>query len=740
MGVSCFALLALGLYQAIWNASELTRGRELVVRTFEVMATARTLERAIREAELSQRNFVITGQTSYLEPYRIETRTALDLLSKLKRLTVDDAGQRLRMLDLDAKIDLRLAELASVTRARESDGLEAALRLMRNDLAAGTTRVIHELIDATVATEDALQKERLAAATKAERANTITAAAGGALAVVILGLGFFLVQNAIRAVRRSGEAQRRSEEYLRVLVNGVVDYAIFRLDPEGFVTSWNAGAQRINGYTEDEIIGQHFSCFFTEEDRKTGAPGQALETAAREGKYEIEALRVRKDGSRFFAHVVIDPLRGPSGQLLGFAKITRDITERRSQQEALERARAALAQSQKMEALGQLTGGIAHDFNNLLTVITGSIDMLRRRLQSGDRDVGGLIDAARRGADRGANLTERLLAFSRRQQLESKPLNPNKLVAGMVDILRRTLGEVIEVETVLASDLGWVSADSNQLENAILNLAVNARDAMPRGGKLILESANVSLDGAYAAAHDDVAAGEYAMIAVSDTGSGMTKEIVAKAFEPFFTTKEAGQGTGLGLSQVYGFIKQSRGHVSIYSEPGAGTTVRLYLPRIDAPPAAELPIETKPVAGAAAEEAILVVEDNEDVRAFTTQALGELGYRVLGAADARSALQTLEKEPDIDLLFTDVELPGGVNGRQLAEEAHRRWPTLKVLFTTGYTRTAILSNGRLNSGLDLITKPFTQTSLAEKVRKVLDRGQATSSTRKAEKQGESRKS
>jgi nitrogen-specific signal transduction histidine kinase len=390
------------------------------------------------------------------------------------------------------------------------------------------------------------------------------------------------------------------------------------------------------------------------------------------------------------------------------------------QQTALEQTRAALAQSQKMEALGQLTGGIAHDFNNLLTVIIGSIETLQRRLTAGELDVGRFIDAARRSAERAASLTARLLAFARRQALDPKPLDPNKLVAGVVDMLQRSLGERIQVEAVLAGGAWWIHADQNQLESAVLNLILNARDAMPQGGKLTIETGNVRLDDAYARAHEELAPGQYAMIAVSDNGDGMTAEVIAKAFDPFFTTKQPGHGTGLGLSQVYGFIKQSGGHIKIYSEVGQGSTVKLYLPRLQTLTAAEIVAESQPAPAGSVKESILVVEDDPDVRAFAEQALSELGYRVRIAADAASALRVLEHAPRIDLLFTDVGLPNGVNGRQLADEARRRWPALKVVFTTGYARNAIIHQGRLDPGVELVAKPFTQADLARRIRTVLD--------------------
>ena len=366
-----------------------------------------------------------------------------------------------------------------------------------------------------------------------------------------------------------------SERRFQLLIDAVTDYAIFMLDPTGNVVSWNPGAERIKGYASEEIIGQHFSRFYTEDDRQQGVPGRALATAERTGKYEAEGWRVRKDGSTFIANVVINAIRNSSGNLLGFAKITRDITEKKAVEDQLR-------QAQKMEAVGQLTGGIAHDFNNLLTVIMGNLERLERTLppaQPSQR----FIAAALRGASRAAILTDRLLAFSRRHPLAPEVLSVNKLVAGMSDLLRRTIGEAILVETVLAGGLWPTLADSNQLENALINLAVNARDAMPDGGKLTIETANSHLDEAYARMHDEVQPGQYVGVFVTDTGVGMSAEIVAQAFEPFFTTKEIGQGTGLGLSQVYGFIKQSGGHVKIYSEVGQGTTVKLYLPRYRGP-------------------------------------------------------------------------------------------------------------------------------------------------------------
>jgi PAS domain S-box-containing protein len=507
---------------------------------------------------------------------------------------------------------------------------------------------------------------------------------------------------------------RESERSFRLLVEAVTDYAIFMLDPVGTVVSWNPGAERIKGYAAREIIGEHFSCFYTEEDRLKGIPKAALAAASRDGQYEMEGWRVRKGGGRFWASVVIDAIRDPTGQILGFAKVTRDLTERRANEERLR-------QSQKMEAIGQLSGGIAHDFNNMLAVITGNIEALQRRLPDGaDGNLARrLTNSALRGAERAAVLTRRLLAFARRQPLDPKPISVNALITGMSEMLRRTLGETIALETVLAGGLWLTFVDANQLENSLVNLAINARDAMPDGGRLTIEAANVYLDDKYSAPAE-ISPGQYVGVFVSDTGTGMAPEVVAKAFDPFFTTKKIGQGTGLGLAQVYGFVKQSGGHIRVYSELGAGTTVKLYLPRHHSTERVSEAHQAEATIEGADGETILVVEDDPDVRSFTVDMLRELGYRVVDAPDGSSGLHQLDAHHEIELLFTDVGLPGSMNGRQLADEAQRRRADLKVLFTTGYAQNAVVHHGRIDPGVELIMKPFTYAALAAKIRRVLD--------------------
>lgn len=389
-------------------------------------------------------------------------------------------------------------------------------------------------------------------------------------------------------------------------------------------------------------------------------------------------------------------------------------------------AEAQARQLQKMEAVGQLTGGIAHDFNNMLAIVVGSLDLARRRLGKGEADkAADCIDNAMEGATRASQLTARLMAFSRQTPLEPQVTDANKLVGGMSELLRRTIGEQIMVETVLAGGLWKTMVDPSQLENALVNLAVNGRDAMPDGGRLTIETANAELDDRYAEAHDEVAAGQYVMISVTDAGTGMPPEIVDRVFEPFYTTKGVGKGTGLGLSQVFGFVKQSKGHIKIYSEVGQGTAVKLYLPRstnerVMRPAKAAVSDDLDALPHARGEEIILVVEDDERVRHTSVDALRELGYTVVQASDALQALAVIEVQPKIDLVFTDVVMPE-MNGRQLVEEIGRLWPGLRILYTTGYTRNAIVHNGTLDQGVALLSKPFTIEQLALKVRQVLDR-------------------
>ncbi len=471
----------------------------------------------------------------------------------------------------------------------------------------------------------------------------------------------------------------------------------------------------ILGWNADELVGRTSEWMEHPDDRKrTRAELAGLQQGATTLRFE-NRFRGKDGDYRWFSWTAV-----PEGDLLYC--VARDITAERQAADALEAAQAALRQSQKMETVGQLTGGVAHDFNNLLQIVTGNLDILQRNLPPDQPRLARAAGAAMNGAQRAAVLTQRLLAFSRRQPLAPERTDPNRLIAGMSDLLHRSLGEMVAVEVVQAARIWPVEVDANQLENALLNLAVNARDAMPQGGKLTIETANTHLDSHYAALDAEVTPGQYVLICVSDTGTGMDEETLAHAFEPFFTTKEVGRGTGLGLSMVYGFIKQSGGHVRIYSERGDGTTVKIYLPRFHGTArnaAAHAPVLPAPQGNV--DETILVCEDDENVRAYTVEVLRELGYRVIEAGDGPAALAALDAEREaIDLLFTDVVLPGGMTGAVLATEAHAKRPDLKILFTTGYARNAIVHHGRLDPGVQLLPKPFTYTDLAAKVRDMLD--------------------
>lgn len=719
-----------------------------------------------------------------------------------------------------------------------------------------------------------------------------------------------------------------SASHLRQIINGATDTAIISTDGAGEVQCWSVGAERLFGWTEDEMIGETLDRLFTTEDQQRGQLAKEMRDALAFGRGGDEGWRIRKDGSRIWAAGEMSPIRSGNNSVVGFTKVVRDRTAQRNaeenaaeerraleilnragsalsletdltrlvqivtdegveltgaefgaffynlindagesymlytlsgapldafsqfpmprntqvfaptfngegivrsdditqdpryghntprkgmpdghlpvrsylavpvksrtgevlgglffghastgifterserglaglaaeaavaidnarlaqsaQREILERKRAegalkmlnatleqqvaerteqlhlkdqALRQAQKMEAVGQLTGGIAHDFNNLLQIIIGNLESILRHLPSDSGRLQRAASQAMNGAQRAASLTQRLLAFSRRQPLDPKPIDVNALVKNVSELMHRTLGETIAIETVLSAGLWRIEADGNELEAALLNLAVNARDAMPDGGKLTIETSNAHIDEAYAANHAEVMPGQYVAIYVSDTGTGMPAATLNQVFEPFFTTKPVGKGTGLGLSQVYGFVKQSGGHVKLYSEVGQGTTVKLYLPRLLTDSSIAEKGENDLPAEGSAEETILVLEDDDDVRTYSAETLRELGYRVIEAHDGPSALRLLERQFRVDLLFSDVVLPGGLTGAQVSIEARVLRPGLKVLFTTGYARNAIVHQGRLDKGVHLITKPFTINDLAAKVRNVLD--------------------
>jgi PAS domain S-box-containing protein len=504
---------------------------------------------------------------------------------------------------------------------------------------------------------------------------------------------------------------RNREETLVRMLSGIRDCAIYLIDLNGCVATWNPGAERIKGYTESEIVGRHFSDFYTPEDRAAGVPEFALATARKMGKFEGEGWRLRKDGTRFWASVLIDAIKD-GDEIAGFAKVTRDMTERRAMQEQLH-------QSQKMEAIGQLTGGVAHDFNNLLTVILGNLDTLAQQVPAEHARWRRAIEQALRASERAAGLTQQLLAFARRQPLKPKAEDINRMLSRWSELIRRTLPESISIRRIEDPDAGSAEVDKNQLESALLNLAVNARDAMPNGGTLTIETARTRIQEHDAHVPFDLKPGEFVLISLSDTGVGMTQEVLERAFEPFFTTKPLGQGTGLGLSQVFGFVKQSGGNIKMYSRPGQGTTVKIYLPRMSEAALAEDSMRAElAVENGKRSESILIVEDNDDVRAFSADALRDYGFNVLEAADASEAMRIMEGRANVDLLFTDIGLPG-VNGRELVAMVQRKYPSIRMLFTSGYAHMPSPTTSRWVSDIPLLSKPFTRSQLYDKVLEVL---------------------
>ena len=541
-------------------------------------------------------------------------------------------------------------------------------------------------------------------------------------------------------------------EVLLALAQEAGHVGIFEWDVQAGTLRASPAFQAVYGLTGfDGRYETWFECVFREDrPRIIDVMDTAFAARARETQAEFRIVRPSDGELRWIEarRIIVYDADGRPVRVVG---VSADVTDRKralvelraftetleeavkdrtrqleAENEARKRAEESLRQAQKMEAVGQLTGGVAHDFNNLLTIILGGLDTIGRQIPAlpPSAAVSRIVRAnemALQGVQRAVTLTSRLLAFSRQQALAPQVVDANKLVAGICDFLRRTLGEAVALETVLAGGLWRTFADPNQLENVLLNLALNARDAMPNGGKLTIETANCFLDRAYISAlSEPVEPGQYIMIAVADTGAGMDRATLERAFDPFFTTKEVGKGTGLGLSQVYGFVRQSGGHVKIYSEPGEGTTVKIYLRRhAGEEDTAADPSNARDVARAIGAETILVVEDDEELRTYTTDSLRELGYAVLAAKDGPSALHVLEKNR-VDLLFTDVVMPGGMNGRELADAATRRWPGLKVLFTTGYTRNAIVHHGRLDAGVHMIGKPFSYGELSAKVRQLLD--------------------
>ena len=524
-------------------------------------------------------------------------------------------------------------------------------------------------------------------------------------------IGFAKVVRDVTERKAAQDALIQSERQFRTLVSGVVDYAIFMLDPNGMVANWNAGAEQIKGYTADEIVGRHFSAFYTEEDRAAGTPLRALKTATDQGRYDAEGWRVRKDGAQFWASVIIDAIHDEDGSLIGFAKITRDITEKRRAQLDLQRAHEQLAQSQKLEALGKLTGGVAHDFNNLLMVVSGQAQLLRRKLVDDPRGLRAL-DAIEASARRGEELTRHLLSFARRQRLSPAPLSLAERSPGLRELLSTSLPPTITLEMLTPDDLWPIGVDVGEFELAVLNLTVNARDAMPKGGTIMLRAENRTLTGPET---PDRLEGDFVALTVEDSGMGIPPDILPRIFDPFFTTKGVDKGTGLGLSQVYGFAQQSGGQVTVASQLGGGTSFTLFLPRADRDPR-PMADDDEPIALSRSGR-ILLVEDNPEVADVAARMLEELGHDVVATSSGLSGLEALDTEGPFDMVLSDIVMAGEVDGIDMARTIRERAQPTPVLLATGYSEAA----ARIGDEFPILRKPYKLADLNRAIAKLLAR-------------------
>ncbi len=719
------AILAL-VGGATWERLDAARSsRRWSQHSVQVIDTLQELGLVVRDAETGQRGFLLTGSDAYLAPYQAALGRAAFLQGELQRLTADDAQVQAQLRALSPSLQGKLEELAQTVELRRADGLDAAMRLVRTDAGRVLMTRIEDSIAAMTGEERARLEARLAETESRARWVRWLLAGGTALAVAILLWAARLLN---QAWRRSSDAEARQRTLALQLRTSLdsLSQGVAVFGPNHALRHWNdcfavlLGLPRalVRPGTPYAALAEHTAA--EQAGPAQAGPAQAGGAAPDAGFLETEA-QIRHGRHEPGLPVVFERTRADGRQLEvrrtglpdgGFVLTITDMT-RRAQAEAV------LREAQKMQAIGQLTGGIAHDFNNLLTVILGNLEFASARLAS-EPALQTRIERATWAAQRGATLTGQLLSFARRQPLAPRPIDLAGAMPELVPLLRRTLGEHIDIRYVETAGLWPALADAAQLESAVLNLALNARDAMPGGGRLTIELANKVIDEDYARAHAEVAAGDYAMLAVSDTGCGMTPDVVARVFEPFFTTKPDGRGTGLGLAMVFGFVKQSGGHVKIYSEPGEGTTVRLYLPRPTggarpAPVAARAPVELP--RGSAS---VLVVEDEPAVREIACAILGDLGYRVLEAADGEEALRVFGAHAAaVDLLLTDVVLPGPLRGRELAERLAAVRPEIRVLFMSGYTENSIVHHGRLDDGVQLIAKPFKREQLARKVAEVL---------------------
>jgi signal transduction histidine kinase/CHASE3 domain sensor protein len=709
-GVIAFGSVVHGLFVAARDA------RQLSDHSYAVLGAIKDLDLALRNAETGQRGYVLTGKEDYLAPYEAALSEVGTLQGQLQALVADDSVAENRLQMLSPIIQRKLEELGQVLELRRTDGLAAAQQVINSDLGRLYMRAIERGLADMQARQQTILAARLALVDRRAADVRLASYACTALAAAVLLAAAILLNLALRRAAALELQQRATAARLRASIDSI-SQGIGVFDPERLLIDWNhcfqvllqAPHALLRPGTPYGAIAAHLSVG----DEPWLETEAQIADSLRSGSDWISYERILPDGRSL-------EVRRTGMPDQGFVLTISDMSKRAQ-------AEAVLRESQKMQAIGQLTGGIAHDFNNLLTVILGNLEFARAKLPGDQGWLQTRLERATWAAQRGATLTSQLLAFARRQPLAPTAIDLSAAIPELIPLLRRTLGEHIAVRFVDAAGLWPAMADRAQLESAVLNLALNARDAMEAGGRLTIELANKVLDAEYARSHTEVQAGDYAMVAVSDTGHGMEPAVLARAFEPFFTTKPDGKGTGLGLPMVVGFAKQSGGHVKIYSEPGEGTTVRLYLPRALGPAVQVRPMD-RPAQLPRGSATVLVVEDEAAVREIAVTILRDLGYQVVEAADAEEALLVFgEQAARIDLLLTDVVLPGKLRGRALAEQITAVRPQVKVLFMSGYTENAIVHHGRLDDGVHLISKPFKREQLAQKVAEVLGARAATAS-------------
>jgi signal transduction histidine kinase/CheY-like chemotaxis protein len=691
--------------------------RQWTEHTYQVLGGIRELEIAVRDADSGQRGYLLTGDSAYLAPYDAALSRTSILLGELQRLTADNPAQQARLRTLAPAWQQRAQQLAQTIQVRRDMGLEPAIKLLDSGTGRDTMAAIEQTLTALTAEETALLAERLAATdSRGEWVLRLVLAATAIAILALLWAARLLNQAYSRSYTAEAE-QRTLAGRLRASLDSL-SQGVGVFGPARRLRHWNECFQTLLDLPPAMVRAETPYAAFAEHLAANGEDllesEEQIEHGQHNNKQPIVYERTHPNGHQLEIRRTLTPDDG-------FVLTITDMT-RRAQSEAV------LRESQKMQAIGQLTGGIAHDFNNLLTVILGNLELARARMDAQNPLVAN-VERSLWAAQRGGTLTSQLLAFARKQPLEPAPIDLSAGLPDLVPLLRRTLGEHIDVRFVDSAGLWPAMADPAQLESAVLNLALNARDAMPGGGRLTIELANKVLDEDYARAHAEVVAGDYVMVAVSDTGHGMTPDIVARVFEPFFTTKTEGRGTGLGLAMVFGFVKQSGGHVKVYSEPGEGTSVKLYLPRAVGGAIPSMQRSGVPTDLPHGSATILVVEDEAGVREIAVAILRSLGYRVLEAPDGDEGLKVFGSHAaEIDMLLTDVVLPGKVRGREMAERITAIRPEVKVLFMSGYTENSIVHHGRLDDGVQLLGKPFKREQLARKVAEILGAAVPTGGT------------